>query len=81
MTRGANYAANHKTRDAESAEKCDGVPPGEILSIRAEDQVVHARLAGDEQYCTGDPVWITFERYHVFEKESGVRLRSYPEPQ
>ena len=52
-----------------------------ILSIRAEDQVVHARLAGDEQYCTGDPVWITFERYHVFEKESGVRLRSYPEPQ
>lgn len=52
-----------------------------ILSIRAEDQVVHARLSGDEQYRTGDPVWITFERYHVFEKESGVRLRSYPETQ
>jgi hypothetical protein len=52
-----------------------------ILSIRAAGQAVHARISGDEQYRIGDPVWITFERYHVFEKESGVRLRSYPETQ
>jgi multiple sugar transport system ATP-binding protein len=50
-----------------------------ILSIRAGEQEVHARIAGDEKYLTGEPVWVTFERYHVFEKESGVRLRSYPE--
>lgn len=50
-----------------------------ILSIRAGEQVVHARISADEKYLTGDVVWITFERYHVFERDSGVRLRSYPE--
>lgn len=51
-----------------------------ILSILAGEQAVHARISGDETYLTGDPVWITFERYHVFEKDSGVRLWSYPDP-
>jgi multiple sugar transport system ATP-binding protein len=50
-----------------------------ILTIRAGEQEVHARISGDEEYLTGDPVWVTFGRYHVFEKESGLRLRSSPE--
>jgi len=50
-----------------------------ILTIRVGGQEVHARISGDERYLTGDPVWLTFGRYHVFEKESGMRLRSYPE--
>ena len=50
-----------------------------ILTIRVGGQEVHARISGDERYLTGDPVWLTFGRYHVFAKESGMRLRSYPE--
>jgi multiple sugar transport system ATP-binding protein len=50
-----------------------------ILSIRVGEQTVHARISSEEKYRIGDPVWVTFERYHVFEKETGMRLRSYPE--
>jgi hypothetical protein len=25
-------------------------------------------------------VWLTFRKYHLFDKQSGARLRSYPEP-
>jgi ABC-type sugar transport system ATPase subunit len=49
------------------------------LGIRSGEQTVHARVSGDEKYLTGDRVWLTFERYHVFDKESGTRRRSYPE--
>ena len=49
-----------------------------ILNIRAAGQEVCARIPGDKTYLTGDPVWLTFGRYHVFDKGSGVRLRSYP---
>jgi ABC-type sugar transport system ATPase subunit len=50
-----------------------------ILNIRAAGQEVCARIPGDEKYLTGDRVWLTFGRYHVFEKGSGLRLRSYAE--
>jgi len=50
-----------------------------ILSIRVGEQTVHARISSEEKHRIGDPVWVTFERYHVFEKETGMRLRSYPE--
>lgn len=51
-----------------------------VLGIGVGAQEVHARISGhDERYLPGDPVWLTFGRYHVFERESGVRLCSQPE--
>jgi multiple sugar transport system ATP-binding protein len=50
-----------------------------ILSLHVAEHEVHAQTAGDENLVTGDHVWLTLKRYHVFDKESGMRLRSYPE--
>jgi multiple sugar transport system ATP-binding protein len=72
----------------ERAESISGVIGGKvslpmfnatILSIHVGDHEVHAQVAGDANLRTGDPVWLTLERYHVFDNESGVRVRSYPE--
>jgi ABC-type sugar transport system ATPase subunit len=49
------------------------------LSIRVGEHEVHAQTSGDENLVAGEQVWLTFKRYHVFEKESGMRLRSSPE--
>jgi ABC-type sugar transport system ATPase subunit len=50
-----------------------------ILSIHVGEHEVHAQASGDKRLLTGDQVWLTFKRYHVFDNESGMRLRSYPE--
>jgi len=50
-----------------------------ILSIQVGGHEVHAQTSGDENLVPGDQVWLTFKRYHVFDKESDIRLRSYPE--
>jgi len=50
-----------------------------ILSIQVGEDEVHAQTSGDENLVPGDQVWLTFKRYHVFDKESDIRLRSYPE--
>jgi ABC-type sugar transport system ATPase subunit len=50
-----------------------------ILGIRTGNQLIHARIPGDERHAIGENVWLTFRRYHVFDKKSGSRLRSYPE--
>ena len=50
-----------------------------LCTIRVGEHEVHAQTSGGEPHATGDAVWLTFKRYHVFEKTSGVRLRSYPE--
>jgi multiple sugar transport system ATP-binding protein len=50
-----------------------------LFTIRVGDHEVHARASGDDGRRTGDHVWLTFTRYHVFDKTSGLRLRSYPE--
>jgi multiple sugar transport system ATP-binding protein len=52
---------------------------GTILSIQAGEQEVHAQIASDQSLRSGDQVQLTFKRYHVFDKESGERLRSHPE--
>jgi multiple sugar transport system ATP-binding protein len=52
---------------------------GTILSIQVGSHEVHAQTAGDERLRSGDPAWLTFTRYHVFDQESGERLRSHPE--
>ena len=48
-----------------------------ILSIHVGEHEVHAQTRGDENLRAGDRVWLTFKRYHVFDKESGVRRRSH----
>jgi len=50
-----------------------------ILTIKVEDQEIHAQTSGDEIFSGGEQVWLTFKRYHVFDKASGRRLRSVPE--
>jgi ABC-type sugar transport system ATPase subunit len=50
-----------------------------ILSIHVGEHEVHARAQGDENFLTGEQVWLTFKQYHVFDKDSGMRLRTYPE--
>ena len=50
-----------------------------VLSIRVEGHEVHAQISRGEDLRTGDQVWLTVKRYHVFDKVSGLRLRSHPE--
>jgi multiple sugar transport system ATP-binding protein len=50
-----------------------------LFTIRVGDHEVHAKTTGDDKRVTGDHVWLTFTRYHVFDKASGLRLQSYPE--
>jgi multiple sugar transport system ATP-binding protein len=55
------------------------LPPREttFLTISVEEHEVHAQTARDDGHRAGDPVWLTFKRYHVFDKASGLRLRSH----
>ena len=56
------------------------LPPRDttLISIRIGEHEVHAQTAGEDGCRVGDPVWLTFRRYHVFDKASGLRLRSPP---
>jgi len=49
-----------------------------LLTVRVGEQEVHALAPGNAPHAAGDPVWLTFRRYHVFERESGRRLSSHP---
>ena len=50
-----------------------------LFTIRVGEHELHAQTSGAAPQVTGDSVWLTFKRYHLFDKESGVRLRSHPE--
>jgi multiple sugar transport system ATP-binding protein len=50
-----------------------------LVTIRVGEHELHAQTSGAESAQTGAPVWLTFRRYHVFDKASGTRLRSHPE--
>ena len=50
-----------------------------IFSIHVGEHETHAQASGDENLLAGDQMWLTFKRYHVFDKESGMRRRSFPE--
>ena len=47
-----------------------------ILSLHVGEHEVYAQTSGDQHLRKGDEVWLTFKRYHVFDNESGMRLRS-----
>src|SRR5258705_4441091 len=50
-----------------------------ILSIRVGEHEIYAQTGGQETLRVGDRVSLTFKRYHVFDKDTGARLRSYPD--
>jgi ABC-type sugar transport system ATPase subunit len=47
---------------------------GSYISMRVGDGEVHAQTEGRERHATGDRIWFTLKRYHVFDATSGVRL-------
>jgi ABC-type sugar transport system ATPase subunit len=51
-----------------------------ILTVRVDEHEVYAQMPGEQSVVPGDRVWLTFRKYHLFDKQSGARLRSYPEP-
>ncbi|MFZ0854593.1 MAG: hypothetical protein WAO08_36010, partial [Hyphomicrobiaceae bacterium] len=48
-----------------------------LLTIRVGEQEVYALTERAEGHRVGDRVWLTFKRYHAFDKASGLRLRSH----
>src|SRR5262245_56433315 len=50
-----------------------------LLTVRVGESEISARSPGAENRRPGDQVWMTFKQYHVFAKESGLRLRSSPD--
>ena len=49
-----------------------------LLTIRVGEREVHARAPGGAPYSAGEEVWLSFGRYHVFDRGSGRRLSSHP---
>jgi multiple sugar transport system ATP-binding protein len=49
-----------------------------ILSVRVGEHEVYAQTSGDDGLLAGDCVWLTFRKWHCFDKASGTRLRSHP---
>ena len=54
------------------------LPPRQVttLTIRVGEDEVHANAQGDAIPPIGTRVWLTFQRYHVFDKASGRRRQS-----
>jgi hypothetical protein len=50
-----------------------------LFTIRVGEHEVHAQTSGDQNRRAGDRVWLTFKRYHLFDRASGLRLGSHPE--
>ncbi|MET0487185.1 MAG: ABC transporter ATP-binding protein [Candidatus Rokuibacteriota bacterium] len=51
-----------------------------LLAIRRGDQEIHAQISGGVALRPGDDVGLRFKQYHLFDKASGARLRSYQRP-
>jgi multiple sugar transport system ATP-binding protein len=49
-----------------------------FLRVELGGEEVHARIPGTERFARGDQVWLSFKRYHIFDTESGARLRTFP---
>ena len=50
------------------------IEKGALLTVRVGQHEVHARTADEEHLAAGDSAWLTFKRYHLFDKESGARV-------
>jgi ABC-type sugar transport system ATPase subunit len=73
VSREARVDALHGT----VVERMNLPPRTTILTIRVGDHQIHAQTAGDDGHRPDDRVWLSFNRYHVFDKASGLRLRSH----
>jgi ABC-type sugar transport system ATPase subunit len=51
-----------------------------VLSVRVDQHEIFAHIGGDENVRAGDRVWLTFRKYHLFDRPSGRRLGSHAEP-
>jgi multiple sugar transport system ATP-binding protein len=51
-----------------------------VLSVRVDQHEIFAHIGGDQNVLAGDRVWLTFRKYHRFDKPSGRRLGSHTEP-
>jgi len=51
-----------------------------VLSVRVDQHEIFAHIGGDQNVLAGDRVWLTFRKYHLFDKPSGRRLGSHTEP-
>ena len=51
-----------------------------LLAIRRGEQEIHAQISGGGTLRPGDDVGLRFKQYHLFDKASGARLRSYQRP-
>jgi ABC-type sugar transport system ATPase subunit len=50
-----------------------------LVTVRVGEREIHAQVPGDGEGCRpGDRVWLTFRQYHLFDQESGARIRSVP---
>jgi len=47
-----------------------------IVSARVGEHEIYAQAAGELSVSAGEEVWLSFRQYHVFDRESGARLRS-----
>jgi multiple sugar transport system ATP-binding protein len=48
-----------------------------LLTIRRGEHEIHAQIPGGVSLRPGDDVGLRFKQYHLFDKASGTRLRSY----
>jgi len=44
-----------------------------LFTVNVGEHEVHAQAPADERHARGEEVWLTFTRYHVFDKTSGLR--------
>jgi ABC-type sugar transport system ATPase subunit len=51
-----------------------------LFTIRVGEHEVYAHAPGAEPHPPGAQVWLTFKRYHVFDKASGLRLWTHVAP-
>jgi multiple sugar transport system ATP-binding protein len=47
-----------------------------VLNLRVGENVVVAQIPGEERWPTNAGVWLHFKKYHIFEKDSGLRVKS-----
>ena len=49
-----------------------------ILNVRVGEHEVVAQMAGEEYLTINAEVWLCFRKYHLFDKNSGLRVGSMP---
>jgi ABC-type sugar transport system ATPase subunit len=48
-----------------------------LFTVRVGEHTVHVQTTGGRSHVPGDEVWLTLKRYHLFDRASGMRLRTH----